>query len=160
MIGTVLKFGFFIVMVVLGLGQLFLYRNLRKRWEKLPVVAGEVTESELRHYSDADGRTIYEANIKFKYTFLGQEYESESPALRGPQMFPLWEYESKLLSKYEKGEIYNVKVLGSKPDMAYLEIAPLSKISVILMPISILGYAVYLVFVGWHFSYMAELFTR
>jgi Protein of unknown function (DUF3592) len=160
MIGSVLKFGMFIVLAVLGLGQLLIYRKLRKHWKKLPVVAGTVTESKLRHHSDANGRTVYEADIKFKYKFRGQEYESDTPALRGPQMFPLWEYESKLLSKYEKGEIYNVKIVASKPELAYLEIAPLSKISTVLMPIAILGYGAYLVFVGWYFSYAAEVFTK
>jgi hypothetical protein len=118
----------------------------------LPVVAAKITEARLSHYNNGGG-TVYEAIIVFQYKFRGVEYESKTPALRGAQIFPLYNFESELIDKYKEGEIYNAKVFPDMPELAYLQIAPLSKVSVFLLPIAMVSLFAYIFGVGWWFSY-------
>lgn len=137
-----------------------LYFRLKKNWRFFPVVAGTITESRLFDFTSFDTQRTYEAQIKFKYRFREKDYESNTPALRSPQVFPLYEYEQTLLDKYKVGEIHNVRVHPNLPDMAFLEIAPLSKLSVFLLPIIIFGYFGYLVGLGLYFSHAFDVFTN
>ena len=154
MILSLIKYGLFVVLSVIGLGQVVSYKMLKRNWGKFRVVAGEILESRILHYTDTEGKTVFEARIRFKYQFQGKEYESETPALRGPQLFPLFDYESKLVQRYKRGEIYNIRVHPLEPEIAYLEVAPLSKISVVVLPFVLLGYLAYLSGIGWYFSLM------
>jgi hypothetical protein len=155
MIISIVKYAAFIVFAFLGVVQIFVYFRLKKMWSSLPVVAATVTESRLLH-SNIGGTTEYEAIIVFSYSFRGREYESKTPALRSVQVFPLYGYESELLDKYKKGEMYNARVFPNLPDTAYLEVAPLSKLSMFLFPIMTLGMLAYFIGLGIFFS---KLFT-
>lgn len=126
----------------------------------MPVVAATIVKSELDDYHDVDGKRIYIAKVHFSYSFRGNEYVSETPALRGAQMFPLYNYEAKLLKKYQLGEMFNARVVPNVPEYAYLEIAPLSKASTILLPLTIVGYALYLVGLGWYTTFTIDVFSN
>ena len=160
MILSIFKYGALVVLCFLGIGQTYLYLKLKKHWSSFPVVAATITKSKLFDFTNANGMRSYDAQISFKYRFRSKDYECETPALRSPQVFPLYEYESTLLDKYKVGEIYNAKVHPNFPEMAFLEIAPLSKLSVFLLPLIILGYGAYLVGLGLYFSYAYEVFTN
>ena len=136
-----------------GVGQTYLYLKLKKQWNSFPIVSAVITKSKLFDFTCSGGQRDYEAQISFKYTFRGKDYESDTPALRSPQVFPLYEYESTLLDKYKEGEMYNARVHPNLAEMAFLEIAPLSKLSVFLLPLIILGYFAYLIGLGLYFSW-------
>jgi len=160
MIFSIFKYGALVVLCFLGIGQTYLYLKLKKHWNSFHIVAATITKSKLFDLTDANGIRKYDAQISFKYRFRGKEYECDTPALRSPQIFPLYEYESTLLDKYKVGEMYNAKVHPNLPEMAFLEIAPLSKLSVFLLPLIILGYAAYLIGVGLYFTWVYEVFTN
>ena len=160
MIFSILKYGAFVILCFLGIGQTYLYYKLKKNWKYFPVVAATITKSELFDLTSGDGVRSYEAKISFKYSFLGKDYECDTPALRSPQVFPLYEYESTLLDKYKVGEMYNAKVHPNIPEVAFLEIAPLSKLSVFLLPLIIFGYFAYLIGIGWYFTWTYNVFTN
>jgi hypothetical protein len=97
---------------------------------------------------DAEGKNVLEAIIYFKYNFRGKEYESNTPALRGYDFFPSFDYEHGLVKKYPKGEVVNLKVHPNEPNLAYLEVAPFSKISAALAPLGIILLVAYYVWLG------------
>jgi len=119
----------------------------------MPVVAATISEARLDHRNET-GRTVYEAIIEFQYNFRGRQYESKSPALRGIQVFPLYEYEANLLEKYKEGGIYNARVFPNMPELAYLEIAPLSRLSILMFPLILGGFFAYFIGVGAFFYYL------
>ena len=159
MILSIIKYGIFAVLALFGVTQTYLYRKIKREWSTYPVVAGTVIESRLFDQTDSGGTRTYEALIKFKYDFKGKEYESETPALRGPQLFPQYEFELSLLDKYKEGEMYNVKVHPEVPTVAYLEIEPLSKKSMIFLPLIIIGYLIYFTGIATYMAHrMANVF--
>jgi len=160
MILSIIKYGAFVVLCIIGLGQTVIYFRIKKYWESLPLAAATITEARLFDLTGDYGHRTYEAIISFKYEFLGKEYEANTPALRSPQLFPMYGYEWSLLDKYKVGEMHNVRVHPNMPEVAYLEIAPLSQLSLILLPLLILGYFAYLVGVGYYFTWSYDVFTN
>ena len=106
MIFSVIKYGVFVVLAFLGILQTFIYKRLERDWEKLSLVSATITESRLFDHTDSGGVRSYEALIKFKYRFREKEYEADTPALRGVQLFPQYDFEHTLLDKYKEGEMY------------------------------------------------------
>jgi hypothetical protein len=135
----ILSLFIFIIMSLAGVLQTFIYTRTKEVFEHLPVVAGEITHSRLLNQMGLNNEQLLEAIIYYKYTFRGQEYEANTPALRGYDLFPSLEYERSLVNKYKTGDIVNIRVMPEIPDLAYLEVAPLSKSSAILAPVMTLG---------------------
>lgn len=129
-----------------------MYKRIKRDWETYPVVAATITESRLFDFTDSNGSRTYDALIKFEYRFREKNYESDTPALRGVQLFPQYDFAQQLLDKYKEGEMYNARVHPDLPDIAYLEIEPLSKKSMILVPLIILGYIAYLAGLGFYLN--------
>lgn len=153
LIKLIIPFG----LILLGLFQTIHYRRVSKNFDKLPVVACTIIESKLLDDAFSNpGKRIYEAQIKYKYTFRGQEYIGETPSLRGYELWPDLDYEWVLLRKYKENEIFNAHVLPNSPKIAYLEVAPLDKRSAILMPFVMVGYLAFI----WGYFYLVgkELF--
>ena len=94
---NVLKWLGLVVLVVTNTINVVLYRRVRKYWNSLPVVAATITRCSLDDYLTPDGGRRYEARIRFSYEFRGEMYESDTPALRGPQLFPFWQFESSMV---------------------------------------------------------------
>jgi hypothetical protein len=61
MIFSLIKFGSFIVLCFLGIGQIFIYLKLKKHWESFPVVAATITKSRLFDLTGFGGFRTYEA---------------------------------------------------------------------------------------------------
>jgi len=134
-----------------GLLQTIIYIRIKKVYDRLPVVAAEITGSRLLHQLDLQNIDITEAIIHFKYHFRGKEYESNTPVLRGYELSPDFEFEHGLVKKYRPGDIVNARVVPSVEGLAYLEVAPLSKRSTILAP-SMLIFAIGIgiaAYMGW-----------
>jgi hypothetical protein len=116
-----------------------------------------VVEAKLIDHLKVNGGREYRAEVRFTYEYDGKDYESVTAALHGPLMFPLWNYEWQLLKKYKVGESYMGRLFPGNPRLAYLEIAPLSKMSVIGLPLVTIGYTIFmfgywLVLIQWVFS--------
>ena len=105
---------------------------------------------------DMDGNRVYEAAIQCRYNHLGTDYESDAMILRSAQLVPNFNYEHRLVKRYKKGDRVEIRVLPHKPDVAIIELAPLNKASVILVPLIIIGYAFLVFGYGWA---MHEIFT-
>ena len=145
----ILKYLGIVLLFTIGIGQTYLYRKVKKQWDSLPVVGAEIIESRLLDYNDMDDRRIYEAKIRFKYKFRGEEYESETPLLKSPQLFPDKDIELDLLARYKEGDIINARVMPNLPEAAFIEVAPFSKLSAIGIPVLILLYALAVFGYGW-----------
>lgn len=129
----------FVLMSLAGIFQTVLYRKLSKTFDSWPVVSAEITQSFFLNRLLPDGEEACEARISFNYRFRGKDYKADTPVLRGYELFPSEKYESALVAKYRKGQLYNVRVHPKIPEIAYLEVAPLSRASTILAPILSLG---------------------
>jgi len=147
----------------IGVGQTYLYRKVKRQWDSLPVVGAEIIESQLLDYNDMDDRRIYEAKIRFRYKYRGEEYESETPLLKSPQLFPDKDIEHDLLARYKVGDIINARVMPNLPSAAFIEVAPFSKLSAIGVPVFVLLYALAVFGYGWFvvniFNYESEART-
>ena len=151
MISAMIKFIVPFILILSGLFETVMYFLLRRRFQYFPVVATEIIESRL--FDDPftnPWRRVYEARIKFKYSFRGKDYISETPVLRGYTLWNDYDAAWELLRKYKKGDIVNAHVVPNSPDLAYLEIATLHKPSAILMPFVAFGY----IGVVWGYFYI------
>lgn len=137
---NILKWLVLVGLVLTNTLQFLMYRSVKRNWGRYIPVRATITRSKLIDQLNADGNRDYEAEIRFKYLWDGKEYESDTAILRGPQLFPLWNYESSLLQKYKEGDYCEARVHPRNPDIAFLELAPLSKMSAILLPIMTIGY--------------------
>ncbi|WP_111640283.1 DUF3592 domain-containing protein [Marinimicrobium alkaliphilum] len=147
MFKIILQIGLPLLLAITGLLQTIVYLGLRRKSERWPKVAAVITFSKLLNHMDLDNRNVLEAMIHYKYTFLGKEYEGKTPALRGYDMFPSYDYESKLVKKYRPGDTVNAVVCPRAPELCYLEVAPLSKVSTVMAPLFfILGVALFLAY--------------
>lgn len=142
---SIVKWGVLAALVVTGSLQAFIYLRIRKYWDKLPVVAAEITHSKIDRWTDSNGKFHYDADIKFSYRFRGKDLASDTPALRSVELFVPFNYNGSLVAKYPIGEVVNARVLPVEPYTAYLEVAPFSKLSVILTPLLILLWSAYIV---------------
>lgn len=153
MIVKILQLAIPLLLTGMGLLQTIFYFKLKKTFERWPIVAAEITHSVLLNQLDADGRAIVEGVINFKYSFRGQEYEVDTPAIRAYDLFPSLEYERSLTKRYRVGDIVNARVHPNSSSLAYLEVAPFSRASAILSPImTLLGIAL---FIGYFYGYWA-----
>ena len=82
----------FIALLAPNVIQSLSYLRIRRMWSALPVVIGTITRSKLLDYHDEDGKRVYEADVRVRYVFRGQEYESHTPALRSYRLFPQWHF--------------------------------------------------------------------
>ncbi len=146
---SALKWIFFVFLVFTNSAQFYLYRKVKQRWERMPVVAAIITKSALRDYNDLNGNRVYEADIRFEYQFRGNSYESVTPSLEGPALGPRWNYATELVDRYAVGEMYNARVIPEQPDVAYLEVASLNKVAVVLVPALTVAYGLYLFGIVW-----------
>jgi hypothetical protein len=135
------------VLTLAGVAQVVYYLRIRKFWDSLPVVAAEITYSKLDRWNDEAGKSYYDADIRFSYRFRGKQLESDTPDLRSIELFTPYTYNGSLVPRYRVGDIVNARVVPREPYVAYLEVAPLSKLSAVLMPILIAFYVLF--FFGW-----------
>ena len=126
-------------LMALGLFETLLYMRIKKVYHRLPIVAATITYSRLINHTDLDGKREIGAIIKYKYRFRGAEYESETPVLKGYDLFPSLDYYQQLVKENRPGDIVNVRVVPTAPELAYITVAPLSRISTVLAPVISLG---------------------
>jgi len=129
--------------------QIFAYLRVKKVFRHLPIVKAMITRSELLNFNNASGVRVYEAKIEFTYEFHLKKYLSDTPAMRSVQLIPTWHYEQELLAKYPAGKEVDVRVLPNMPDSAYIEIAPFSFSSAVILPLITVLYIAGLVAYGW-----------
>lgn len=150
------KIIFLFILAGLGLSQTVVYLYLKAKFRRWPVVAAKITQSRLLNQLGVDNENMLEALIRFEYEFRDKKYESSTPALRGYDLFPSYEYESSLVRRYQFGEFTNARVHPECPEVSYLEVAPLSRRSTILVPImTITGIAI---FIGLENGFLQELY--
>ncbi len=142
---NILKWAVLVGLALTNTLQFIMYRSVKRNWEHYVPVRAKITRSRLIDQLNVEGERDYRADLKFKYLWDGQEYESKTAILRGPQLFPIWNYESSLLQKYKEGEYAEARVHPTNPNIAFLELAPLSKKSAILLPVVTVGYGVAIV---------------
>ncbi len=140
---SIFKFVFPFILIAFGLFQTFIYFQLKKRMNKWPVVAAKIIKSVLLDYNDVNGERIYEANIEFEYEFRGQNYTSDTPLLKGYEVFTKWDRESELLTKYKEGNIVNARVCPHAPGISFLEISKFDWLSALLVPLGIILYVLF-----------------
>ena len=131
----------------LGILQTLIYVLIKRRFNEFGVVAGEITYSRFINHTDIDGNREVGALITFRYSVAGKEYESDTPLLKGYEMFPSFDYYHELTKRYPPGEIVNVHFSRRRPNVSFLEIAPLSKASTVLAPLISVGCIA--IFVGY-----------
>ncbi|WP_250461650.1 DUF3592 domain-containing protein [Microbulbifer litoralis] len=139
-----------------GFLQTIIYLKFRKNFQSWPTVAAKIIHSRLLNQLDVEGRRVIEAVIAFEYEFCGKSYRSETPALRGHDLFPDLNYEWDLTKKYRVGDLVNARVHPRTGQVAYLEVAPLSRLSTVLVPLMIFCSIGFLV--ALKFGYVAELY--
>jgi hypothetical protein len=84
---NIVKWVALVVLVLANVAQTIFYIRVRKYFERLPIIAARITHSKLLNCTDERGRRVWEAKIRYKYSFHGKEYEGYTPALRSPQLF-------------------------------------------------------------------------
>ncbi|KUJ83136.1 DUF3592 domain-containing protein [Microbulbifer flavimaris] len=132
----------FLLITTLGLAQTLIYWRFGRNFARWPRVPAEITHSRLLNQL-IDGRSVVEAIVTFKYEVDGREYSSKTPALRSYNLFPSVKYESGLVEKYRPGDVVTARFHPLQPSIAYLERAPISWSSTLLLPAWIaLGFAV------------------
>lgn len=146
-----------LLMAFSGILQTIIYVVFKRSFNKWPLVAAKIDDAWLIDQLDPSGKEILEAIVIFSYNFRGVTYESRTPLLKGYDLFPSREYESNLIKKYKIGEYYNARVHPAEPEIAYLEIAPLSKLSTFLAPVmTIGGMALIVAYFYGTFAYLTE----
>ncbi|MBB6522279.1 DUF3592 domain-containing protein [Pseudoteredinibacter isoporae] len=123
-----------IIFIILSILPVLIYKILKKRTNTWPVVSAKVTYSKLLNQTDAQGESLIEAIVHFEYEFRGKAFTSQTPTLSSFNLFPSLDYQREIYNKYTKGEYYNARVSPISGELAYLEVAPLSIISAVLMP--------------------------
>ncbi|WP_237059754.1 DUF3592 domain-containing protein [Microbulbifer sediminum] len=132
----------FLLFTMLGLAQTLIYWRFSRTFTGWSRVRAEITHSRLLNQLIA-GRNIVEAIIAFRYEVDGCEYSSKTPVLRSYNLFPSIAYESRLVKKYRPGDMVTARFHPLEPSIAYLERAPISWSSTLLVPAWIaLGLAV------------------
>ncbi|MEM7430408.1 MAG: DUF3592 domain-containing protein [Pseudomonadota bacterium] len=137
---TIIKWVVFLILALTSTSQYFFYRKVQRVWERLIPVHATITHSKLIDQLNTDGNREYEADIRYKYLWDGEEHESQLSILRGPQLFPQWEYEHALVERYKEGDSCEVRVHPADGSLSFLELAPLSKLSALLLPLITVGY--------------------
>ncbi len=145
----IIKWGVLVILLVTNTAQYVFYRGIRRKWNSMPTVSVKILESSLTDHLTVDGERVYEANIRYEYNYGGEIYQSSTPAIHGPLLFPLWNFEADLIKKYKVGETYPAKVSASNPEIAYLEIAPLSRLSAVGLPIMTAAYTLAVIGYSW-----------
>ena len=129
--------------------QLLVYYLTRKKFYSLASAQGTIVKSKLDNYNDLEGKRIYSANIEYSFTHQSQEIVSNQVALRSFQLFPNFNYESGLVSKYKEGSTVIVRYKSENPLESYIEVAPLSILSVVAVLLASAAATAYLVFAKW-----------
>lgn len=144
------------IVAMLGILPAITYQFIKKRIHSWPVVVAKVTHTRLLDQLGASGETIIEAIIHFEYEFRGKSFTSKTPVLKGHDLFPSLEYEKMLIEKYKVGELYNARVDPISGKFSFLEVAPLSHISAVALPLIgvgivcfVFGYIYFIVNLNW-----------
>lgn len=138
------------MLVFVNIAQTILYIRIRKYFNKLPLVSAKITHSELLNHTGLNGQRVWEARIRYIYSFRGKKYEGSTPALRSPQLFgPAWGFETRLVEECKVGDFVNVRVVPAAPELAYIKIAPFSFWSAVLLPVITVLYAVFVIGYFW-----------
>lgn len=137
--------------IVGGLVQLLSYLLVKSRFKSMAIVDGVIIHSKLDDCHDSKGKRSYQANVVYKYEYEGKEYTYNNPVLRSFQLSPNHEYEHEVVGKYAAGQKVKLRLNASRPHQSYLEIAPLSTISTLILVFGTVLGAAYLVFVNWAF---------
>lgn len=145
----------------LGLLQTVIYILVKRRFNDFGVVSGQIIYSKFINHTNTDGNREIGANIKFRYSVAGKEYESDTPLLKGYEMFPSFGYYHDLAKRYPTGETVNVHFSRRNPGVSFLEIAPLSKASTILAPLISIGcIAILVVYLSGAGSILGQYFEE
>jgi len=138
------------ILSILGVLETWAYLRVKKVWDRLPVVAATIEYSRLIDHTDTDGKREIGAIIRYTYQFRGKRYECNTPVLKGYDLFPSREFYINLVKENRPGELVNARVLPHMPEMAFLVVSPLSKVSMVLAPIISVGTIVFSIgyFVG------------
>lgn len=132
-----------------GVVQLVSYLIAKSRFKSMVAVDGVILQSKLDDSHDTKGKRSYQANVVYKYVFEGKEYTYNNPVLRSFQLAPNHEYEYEIVGKYKAGQNVKLRLNPNRPHQSYLEIAPLSKMSTVVLIIGTCVSISYLVLVGW-----------
>lgn len=131
-----------LVLIAFGVFQTLIYLLIRRKIYTWNRVQAEIVDSRYVDQLGPNGDEIVKGVVAYKYSFRGKEYFSEEPAIRGYEMFPNRRYEKHLTDKYKKGMSVYAYVYAKAPNLAYLEVAPLSRLSTIAAPLApVLGVA-------------------
>ena len=137
------------MLLVTNTMQFYVHRKLTRFWRALPIVPARIVSADLVHHNDVLGLRVYAARILFVYEVNGVEYESDTPAVYGPQIGANWGYTDHLLEQYRPGEQHPVRYIPGAPAVAYLEVAPLNRFAAIVLPAGTLLYAVFVIGYFW-----------
>ena len=127
---TVLKVGIILFFLLASFGETFVYLSRKRTFERWPRVEVVIEKSKLVDFHDLQEQRVYEARIEFSYNYAGQEYLGKTPALAGFRLVPAFGFQAELARKYKVGDRVQAHVHQSSPEIAYLEVAPMDKISV------------------------------
>ena len=144
---SILKWLALVILAITNTIQFFVYRTVRRDWNTYIPVRARITRSKLIDQLNVDGNRDYEADIRFQYLWDGKPLESDTAIMRGPQLFPNWNYEWDAVLRFSEGDTVEARVHRENPEIAFLELAPLSRKSAILLPLCTLLYAIAII--GW-----------
>ena len=146
---TALKIGIPIFFLLASFRETFVYLYRKRTFENWPRVEAVIEKSKLVDFHDLTEQRVYEARIEFSYSYAGKEYLGKTPALSGFRLFPAFGFQSELARKYNVGDRVQAHVYPTSPEIAYLEVAPMDKVSVFGGPlITIVAVAYFFYFGG------------
>ena len=143
-----MKVLFSLAAILVVLGQLIAYLITKLSYNKYPRVLGRIVKAKLDDHTGVNGNRIYKAIFEIEYEYRDNFYLSTAPILRAFELFPSFQYESKLLDTYKVGDIVEVRVNPIEPAKGFIAVAPLSITStLVMMTIAILA-VLYFLFMG------------
>lgn len=122
-----------LVCISVVFGQFIAYLLTKLNYRKYPRVLGRIVKAKLDDHNGVYGNRTYRASFEVEYEYQDKLYVSHSPILRCVELFPSFQYESKLLDSYKVGDIVEVRVNPIEPNKGYFAIAPLSIMSFLVM---------------------------
>jgi|GEM_PF-804517 len=116
-----------IVIILVGVGLLFFgytgFTGQNQALENPVNVSATVTETGIDEDSSRRGGTDYQPEIKFEYSFEGQEYESSNmyPGGQAPKDYNLESNAKEVVDRYSQGSQITVNVPPENPGEAFIK---------------------------------------
>ena len=127
----------FFFLVFVGMGSLFLALIAKSAMKSVATYSWKATPCEIlaSKIAETRGNTPYKLSVKFRYHFVGHDYESTQQRLEGNQAFSDYEKAELLAQKYRANRQVTCYVNPTRPEQAILQRGSLMAIPFAIIPL-------------------------